>query len=153
MYGSVPREAILPKGGMQPGQAVILTKAIGTGEQRCSWQHRCSCSSMQRLISPLPEWSMRPEVAIFLAAGASTGTILVAEMRGGGKGRWLEAAVAGMTQSNGPAVPVLRSHGVTACTDVTGFGLLGHLAEMARASKVRMISVCQTAWLSCCSRC
>lgn len=85
---------------------------------------------------------MRPEVAIFLAAGASTGTILVAEMRGGGKGRWLEAAVAGMTQSNGPAVPVLRSHGATACTDVTGFGLLGHLAEMALASKVRMICVC-----------
>ena len=78
----------------------------------------------------------------FVAIYASTGTLLAAEIRGGSKGRWLQAAVAGMTQSNGPAVPVLRTHGATACTDVTGFGLLGHLAEMARASKVRL-SVCR----------
>ncbi|PSC68783.1 water dikinase [Micractinium conductrix] len=94
IYGSAPRDAILSKGGMQPGQALVLTKPIGTG------------------------------------------TLLAAEMRGGGRGRWVEAAVGCMLRSSGPAVPVLRSHGATACTDVTGFGLLGHVVEMARASKV-----------------
>lgn len=62
------------------------------------------------------------------------GVVLAASMRGIAKGRWLTAALDSMQQSNGPAVPVLRQHGTEACTDVTGFGLLGHLAEMAAAS-------------------
>ena len=42
-----------------------------------------------------------------------------------------------MQQSSAAAAEVLRAHGATACTDVTGFGLLGHLVEMTRASAVR----------------
>lgn len=44
-------------------------------------------------------------------------------------------AVEAMQQSSGEAADCLRQHGATGCTDVTGFGLLGHLAEMTRASQ------------------
>merc|ERR1712216_589064 len=38
--------------------------------------------------------------------------------------------------SNAPAAKILMEHGARACTDVTGFGLVGHLLEMCRASEV-----------------
>ena len=57
-------------------------------------------------------------------------------MRGKAKARWVMAAIAHMIHSNGRAADILRRHGVHAATDVTGFGLLGHLVEMVRASDV-----------------
>jgi selenide,water dikinase len=48
----------------------------------------------------------------------------------------LQAAIASMRMSNATASRILREHGAVACTDVTGFGLGGHLLEMLRASGV-----------------
>jgi selenide,water dikinase len=56
-------------------------------------------------------------------------------MRGRARGEWMEAAAASMLRSNAAAARVARAHGATACTDVSGFGLAGHLGEMLRASK------------------
>jgi selenide,water dikinase len=90
--GLIAKDALLRKGGMQPGDSLILTKPIGTG------------------------------------------TLFAADMRGKAKGRWVDGAIQSMLVSNQAAAACLHRHGATACTDVTGFGLLGHLVEMTRAS-------------------
>ncbi len=43
-----------------------------------------------------------------------------------------------MTTLNREASEAMQEVGVNACTDITGFGLLGHALEMARASKVEL---------------
>ncbi|CAM9775846.1 unnamed protein product [Laminaria digitata] len=55
-------------------------------------------------------------------------------MRGKATASGVQSAIRSMLQSNAPAAAVLRDHGATACTDVTGFGVVGHLAEMLRAT-------------------
>jgi selenide,water dikinase len=92
--GLVDRDAALRKGGLRPGDALILTKPIGTG------------------------------------------SLLAAHMRGKAKAHWVMMAIVHMTQSNRTAAHILRSHGATAATDITGFGLLGHLVEMVKAANV-----------------
>lgn len=92
--GFVDREALLHKGGMQPGDRLILTKPLGTG------------------------------------------VIFAADMRGKAKVHWLDEAIAAMVQSNKEAAECVYAHGASACTDVTGFGLAGHLLEMQRDGKV-----------------
>jgi len=92
--GFAERRTLWLKSGAKPGDALVLTKALGTG------------------------------------------TLLSADMRCKARSAWMEAALAHMLTSNGAAVPVLRGYGARAVTDVTGFGLAGHLGEMLAASGV-----------------
>eukprot|EP00386_Alphamonas_edax_P015173 GDKI01046433.1.p1 GENE.GDKI01046433.1~~GDKI01046433.1.p1 ORF type:complete len:486 (+),score=169.53 GDKI01046433.1:77-1459(+) len=71
---------------------------------------------------------------IILTKPLGTGTLLAADMQGKCKGKWHLACEKSMKQSNYQAALCLRRHGTNACTDVTGFGLIGHLVEMIRAS-------------------
>ena len=77
---------------------------------------------------------LRDGHALVLTKGIGTGTLLAANGAAAAQGRWIDAALTGMTQSSRAAAGILRQHGATACTDITGFGLLGHLLEMLRAS-------------------
>ena len=79
---------------------------------------------------------LTPGDGLILTKPLGTGTLLAADMRGRAKARWVMAAIAHMIQSNGKAAEIFRRYGVHAATDVTGFGLIGHLIEMVRASNV-----------------
>ncbi len=75
---------------------------------------------------------------LILTKPIGTGAINTA-IKHGKAGKAAEAAaIAAMTTSAAQPAHAMREIGVNACTDVTGFGLLGHAFEMARASGVTL---------------
>jgi selenide,water dikinase len=72
--------------------------------------------------------------ALVLTKPLGAGAISTAAKRGGASAEQVAAAVAVMIQLNRDAAAAARAAGAHAMTDVTGFGLLGHLHELARAS-------------------
>lgn len=112
--GVVHPEGILPKGGARPGDALILTKPLGTG---------VITTALKRGVAAAAFPSFEVELA---------------------------GAVASMSTLNAAAARALRSLGtdVHACTDITGFGLLGHAWEMASQSGVAMsFDLASVPWL------
>ena len=79
---------------------------------------------------------LQPGDILILTKRLGSGALLAAWMRGACRAGWYERLIRSMLLSNGPAANILARAGVRACTDVTGFGLAGHLLEMLDASRV-----------------
>ena len=73
---------------------------------------------------------------LLLTKPLGTGIITTAAKRGLATAAHLDAAVQSMLRLNKVAAELAQEIGVHAVTDITGFGLLGHAAEMARKSGV-----------------
>ena len=78
----------------------------------------------------------RPGDALFLTKPLGTGILATAHKRGALSPERLARLTANMTALNRGAAEAMLRVGVDAATDVTGFGLLGHLGEMLEASGV-----------------
>jgi selenide,water dikinase len=84
----------------------------------------------------LTNTGLRDGDALVLTKALGVGVATTAIKAGTASAELHDTAVASMTASNGPAALAAVAAGATGCTDVTGFGLLGHLAKMAAASGV-----------------
>nr|MBA2492001.1 selenide, water dikinase SelD [Gammaproteobacteria bacterium] len=76
--------------------------------------------------------TLAPGHVLVLTKPLGTGALFAADMRHRAQGRWIDLAVAMMRQSSAQAADCLRAHHASACTDVTGFGLVGHLLALLR---------------------
>jgi cysteine desulfurase NifS/selenium donor protein len=91
------------------------------------------------LVSPqrvLTNANAQPGDAIILTKPIGIGIISTAIKRGLAEQKTIDDTIALMSTLNRTAAEVMEKYPVNACTDVTGFGLLGHLYEMAAASKL-----------------
>src|SRR5499425_3773700 len=95
--GTIHPDKIFRNVGVQEGDALVLTKALGTG------------------------------------------IISTALKKGKASRESINAAVQSMTTLNAAASAVARKYPVHACSDVTGFGILGHALEMASGSSVTLV--------------
>ena len=94
--GTIHPDKVWTNAGAQPGDVLVLTKALGTG-------------------------------------------ILASAARAGLFPNGVAAAAASMAALNAVAAQVAAAFTVHACTDITGFGLGGHVYEMASGSKVSVV--------------
>jgi selenide,water dikinase len=81
----------------------------------------------------------QPGDVLILTKPIGTGAISTAIKRGIASVEAVDAAMKIMTTSAASAAEAMQAAQAHACTDVTGFGLLGHAYEMARASDVCLI--------------
>jgi selenide,water dikinase len=96
----------------------------------------------------LSKRGLAPGDALVLTKPLGTGTLFAAHMQLLADGRDISGAVESMLQSNAVAAELAVAHGASACTDITGFGLLGHLLEMLDTDRCARLQLARLPVLS-----
>ena len=78
---------------------------------------------------------LRPGHRLFLSKPLGTGVIITAGKGSVAQAAHLDAALKSMVRLNRRAAEAISELGIRGCTDVTGFGFLGHASEMVLASR------------------
>jgi len=154
--GGTPRTALAlvcwPPSGLDPG---ILGRILAGGAEKC---REAGCAivgghsiqdeelkyglAVTGTVHPDRLWTnagARPGDALVLTKALGTGVLTTALKARAVSAAEIQAAVESMKRLSGPAAEVARSAGVRAATDITGFGLLGHGAQLADASGVTLV--------------
>lgn len=87
----------------------------------------------------LRQTGARPGDELWLTRPLGTGVVLAADMRGEARGSWVSAAHASMLRTHAVGSRLALAAGTHAATDVTGFGLAGHLANLLRPAGLRAV--------------
>jgi selenide,water dikinase len=117
----------------QAGCAIVGGHTIADTEPKCGL-------AVVGSVDPARVWShrtARPGDALILTKALGTGIVGQAIRAGRADAALIERATAQMLALNGPACEVGLAVGATSCTDVTGYGLLGHLRNLVEAAGVR----------------
>ena len=94
--------------------------------------------SVNGVIDPqklLTKGTLSQGQALILSKPLGTGILLAANMHAQADGQWIENAIQQMLINNQLAAQLFQQFNATACTDITGFGLSGHLSEMLKAGQ------------------
>lgn len=97
-----------------------------------------ACNGFVHRDRILSKQGIQPNQVLILTKPLGTGLIFAAAMRQQARDMWIDSALQSMLQSNQVAAQCFLKHQATACTDVTGFGLIGHLSEMLHSSPIQV---------------
>lgn len=94
-----------------------------------------SCMGLVDAGSELNKEFCREGDKLILTKPLGTGLIFAMDMRNLSKASWVETAIESMLKSNFSAMEVMKEFRVRAITDISGYGLAGHLLTILRASQ------------------
>ena len=99
----------------------------------------------RQLVDPKTKGMLQTGDLLVMTKSIGTGVLLAGLMQGKLPGSAYQPLIDAMLQSNYVALRLIQEFKISGITDVTGFGLAGHLAEMLNASKrsaeIRMADV------------